>query len=690
MASWPDIPGVTAVGGRPRLPRAPDAVVQVLAAALDASLDGATWAEVADRAARAARVERSRVEGLLGWLPASRMARWDEGGALRVDARTDLLDLALRYSAWVSTQPVPKDFAESARTYALRVTELAGEGAGRGLRHRRGAGAPLPPPPPTVAAPEEGAGIPLRDRLRALLAALDRSFLERRTHTRAALLALLSGQHVLLLGPPGTAKSLLARALCACFEDAGYFEYLLSRFTHPDELFGPVSIPGLKEEDYRRLTVGFLPRAHVAFLDEIFKANSAILNSLLTLVNERTFHHGRHRDAVPLIGLVGASNELPDPDGGLDALFDRFLVRLTVPPVGTPEAFLAVATGQVPPLAIPPELRLRPDDLLALRAAAERVTLPPDVVDALVSLWQAAREKDWRVSDRRWRQAVHLLKVAAATDGRDALARIDLLLLEHVLPPEPERAAEVREAVLERLGTAAVPEHDLRAQWLLLEADRVAPAGDLPFRAEEEVGPTWAERLAFRRENLERFLALHQESVERLARDRAAVEELTERHTWIADLPGQVLASHIEASRDLAHVLSQALAYRTALGSVPTAARALVEQLPLTQRRVYGHGAVLALHVPEADVRVGITLAGEREDLARRGPAEPPGERMEVPELTLAAERWLDWVSGGIETETLVRAVPPWASRNVGTALGSVRRTLRQTAVPAPPPLRAP
>jgi hypothetical protein len=117
-----------------------------------------------------------------------------------------------------------------------------------------------------------------------------------------------------------------------------------------------------------------------------------------------------------------------------------------------------------------------------------------------------------------------------------------------------------------------------------------------------------------------------------------------------------------------------------------------LQQLPLTQRRVYGHGAVLALTIPECDVRTGITLAGEREDLARRGvgPAEPPGERLEVPELTLSAERWLDWVGGALDTETLVRAVPAWASRNVGTALGSVRRALRSTAVPSPPPLRAP
>ncbi len=692
---WNDIPGVTAWGGQPRLPARPRVAIELFAAALIGVDDeGLTLEQLVERVHAQTQEARQRLRGLAGWLPTSRVAEWDPiTGHLLIQPGVDLPDLAMRYAAWAASQPVPPDQVDAVEVYARTLVQVALEAA----RHmpERAPAAPAaarapaaPTPAPTLAplVPEV-----LTERIRGVVAALDAAFLERRTHVRASLLATLAGQHVLLLGPPGTAKSMLARALCACFQDARYFEYLLSKFTHPDELFGPVSIPGLKEEDYRRLTEGFLPQAHVAFLDEIFKANSAILNSLLTLVNERVFHHGRHRDPVPLIGVIGASNELPDPDGGLAALYDRFLVRLAVPPLAETTAFLAVATGQVPSAVVPESGRISADDRAVLSAAAARIEVPERAQQALVALWRVATRRGWDISDRRWRQAVTMLKVAVAADGRRAIDLLDLLLLQPVLAATPDKIPEVRDAILEQLGSGAVPQHDLRAQWILLRQDRVAPASGeatAPF----EGGSGWQERLARRRASTARFLVLHAEAVARLAADRAELERQAERHLWIDALPVQVLTAHIQAARDLVEILRVAEGYAQRLGDPKTVAAALVHALPERSRRVYGHDLACTLAITASDERAGLTLAGERVPRDRfadrmKSTSDMTGENVLI-EVT--AERFLDWVAGEVDTAVLLEQVPTWAQRNARTALESARRLMGGQVVPTPPELPQP
>ena len=289
---------------------------------------------------------------------------------------------------------------------------------------------------------------------------LEQSFVERSEVITGALVALLSRSHVLLVGPPGTAKSMLADELCRRIEGAVYFQWLLTKFTTPEEVFGAISLKGLEADEYRRVTVRKLPEAHVAFLDEVFKANSSILNAVLTLVNERLFHNGRAVERVPLLTLFGATNELPDEDE-LAALYDRFLLRFVLGYVQEDFRFLRMLEAR--PTPSPTMLSL--EALRELQDTAAALLVPPVVLRHVADLRRELGRKQIVASDRRYRQALSALRAHALLSGRSEVADEDLMFLEHVLWRDPAEQAEIRASL-----RALVRGHEDEVQELLFQS----------------------------------------------------------------------------------------------------------------------------------------------------------------------------------------------------------------------------
>lgn len=279
------------------------------------------------------------------------------------------------------------------------------------------------------------------EKLKAVISELKSRFYERDELIEGAICAILTSNHVIIIGPPGTAKSQLANDLCSRITGANYFQWLLTKFTTPEEIFGSISLKGLENDEYRRVTTNKLPESHIAFLDEIFKSSSSILNSLLTVINERVYFNGTEKINTPLITLFGASNELPTDEDELDALYDRFLVRFVVGYIEEDFRFLKMIQGGDDKNE-PTTFSLQ--ELSKLKENVSRVEIPQAVYKILLRIRKELNAKGISLSDRRYKSSVSLIKAKAFINGREMAKEEDVKILENVLWKDPAEIPEIK------------------------------------------------------------------------------------------------------------------------------------------------------------------------------------------------------------------------------------------------------
>jgi len=280
----------------------------------------------------------------------------------------------------------------------------------------------------------------LREKLNRFRLGLGRHFVDKQPLIDLMTVAGAAQEPLLLVGPPGTAKS----DLVVKFKDAlgltgtEYFEYLLTRFTEPNELFGPVDIRAFREGTYTRKTETMLPEAEIVFLDEIFKSNSAILNSLLTILNERKFTNGSKVLNVPLLSMFGASNEVPNDDN-LAAIFDRFLLRVVSDNLDSYHFHNLIAKGIANEAALLTGKATVNKPLFSSRDLHElhkrfdqHLAFSEDFLSKYKGLIFQIRSEGISVSDRRVVKLLKLFAASAIVDGRDQANDSDFFILKHI------------------------------------------------------------------------------------------------------------------------------------------------------------------------------------------------------------------------------------------------------------------
>jgi len=298
-----------------------------------------------------------------------------------------------------------------------------------------------------------------RSQLLAIEAEMNTRFINRREEIHGLVLCAVSKQHMLMLSPPGAAKTAAEKAFARYISSTLNYDWLFTQFTTPDEVFGPVDIAAMKEGRYSRITTNKLPEAQTAFIDEIFKANSAILNALLSALEERIFHNNGTPQTIPLHFAVGASNELPEDDENLQALYDRFLLRYTTGYLDSEtdiEKLLMLDVNK--PTIVPP---MTMEDLIKDSDEALALPLSADARDSIIMLWGRLREAGFMFSDRRLKKMVQVMAAESWLQDETEITAESLIVAEHIMWDRPDQEREVKSIVRSCVNPGAAKSQEL-------------------------------------------------------------------------------------------------------------------------------------------------------------------------------------------------------------------------------------
>ena len=295
-----------------------------------------------------------------------------------------------------------------------------------------------------------------KEKINYIIKKLSEGLYEKDEVIALTFLCAFAGKSVFLYGPPGTAKSLIVRRIASAFKDSKYFGQLMNRFTTPEDVFGPVSLSKLKEDKFERQTEGYLPKADFVFLDEIWKSSPAILNTLLTIINEKVYRNGSAEEKVPLKALVSASNETPPKGQGLEAMYDRFIMRLMVSPAEDVNNFKSLIADK--DISFNADLnedeKISSDDLEKLKNNIENVEISSNVFNIIISIkneideYNKGNNEKIYISDRRWKNIVYILKAAAYLSDRKEIMPIDCFLIADCIWTLEENINEVKKIVI--------------------------------------------------------------------------------------------------------------------------------------------------------------------------------------------------------------------------------------------------